>query len=500
VQSGRAIGQALDEAAQQIRQQLNGHGETVREVDRQIHELLDRRSSTLRDLAAHYLPDMSPETVARTFVEIRDDLLEVLARKQRRQREIEDQIATEQQVLQRTDAELAGITEQLNDKVAQREDLEARLAERLQSSDEFKHLSKQALEAEMELEHNEARVAEIESEAREKLPSFDNSRLFRYLHDTGYGTADYAGTGMTARIDRWVAKLIDYQRARRSYDFLRITPTLMRQEVERRRTLFNGLMEQVEEIEDRVSDEIGLTEVMREGQQLGSQRDALVARLAECQNGLLASQEQLIDLERPQNEFYQQALARMQNFLANARHAQLERQSRETPEREDDTIVAELSWLNDQLADADQRQDLLNRQRKGWDQRLGSLQELAQRFRAAEFDSRRSEFQRDFDIQRLLSELLDGRIGVDKAWSVMREYQQFVPTLQDQHRDVDLSDVLDSDFSHVLFGVLADVAGHALRNAAYRGMQRRGPARQEQRRTQQRPTFRKRGFTNGRGF
>ena len=109
-------------------------------------------------------------------------------------------------------------------------------------------------------------MAEIRAEAQEKLPSYDKNRLFRYLLDRDYGKPEYKKKGWTRRLDRWVAKLIDYQGARRSYDFLRVTPELMAAEVARRREQFNVLMEQVERIEDEISGE-ALKHAIRRGMQ-----------------------------------------------------------------------------------------------------------------------------------------------------------------------------------------------------------------------------------------
>ena len=127
--------------------------------------------------------------------------------------------------------------------MAEREKLEQVVSERLHGSDEFKRLSEQALTAETELERNEDRVADIKAEAEKKLPSYDHSRLFKYLYDAGYGTPAYKGKGLTRRLDGWVARMIDYPSARRGYDFLRVTPELMAQEVTRRRDKFNELMQ-----------------------------------------------------------------------------------------------------------------------------------------------------------------------------------------------------------------------------------------------------------------
>ena len=271
------------------------------------------------------------------------------------ERDVQDKVAAAERQSEHQEAELGRVTEALNGKVAERQKLEALVADRLHGSDDFKKLSEQALAAETELERNEGRVAEIKAEADKKLPSYERSRLFKYLYNAGYGTAEYAGKGLTRSIDAWVAKMIDYASARRGYDFLRVTPELMQHEVGRRRASFNGLMQQVEAIEDHVSDEVGLTAVLKAGQLLGAERDASVAAAAKAQDELLKQQHELLALAGSKNEFYEQGLARMQNFLANLPPTRLADESRATPERDDDAIVAEVTYLSGQLTEADQR-------------------------------------------------------------------------------------------------------------------------------------------------
>lgn len=324
MQPGRAIGESLQAGVEEVRRRLDSHVAAMRQLDQRINELVARRGSALLDLAKHYLPTMDEKSIEGTSYEVRNDLLEVLGRKERRQDEIEKLLHRDREELERREAELAKVTEQLNEKVARRQELEKCVAERLHASDEFVALSRQAIEAEQQLENNERRVAEIKAEAAEKLPSYDSSRLFKYFYEQEYGSSAYRGSGIVKSVNRWVAQLIGFDQARRSYEFLKVTPELMSQEVARRREQFNVQMEKVEAIEDRVSDELGLTEVMRQGQSLGSLRDQIVAQAAQLQRALSESQDQLLKLERPDNEFYEQAVARLHAFLSNLRSRELQ--------------------------------------------------------------------------------------------------------------------------------------------------------------------------------
>ena len=514
VRSGRAVGRTLEQAVEQVRQRLNVHADGIRELDAEMSELISRRGETLVELARHYLPDLKLETIQGAFVEVREELLDLLAQKQRRQQELHDQAAGAQRQLEHEDAELDRVTNDLNEKVAERERLEELVAQRLHATESFTTLSQQALVAEQELNRNEMRVADVEVDAKEKLPSYERSRLFKYLHNAGFGTPRYESKGITRRIDGWIARMIDYGSARRGYNFLRVTPALMAQEVLRRRDRFNELMQQVEAIEDSVSDELGLTAVLRAGEALGAERDRLVGVVANAQNALRKKQHELARLEGQQNEFYERAIIRMKAFLDRLPEARLERESQATPQREDDAIVAEVTQIGDQLDAAEGRGAELARDRTAWDERLGGLQQLLQRFRQAEFDSQRSMFPAGLDASDLVQQFLAGRMNAQEVWSEFERQQRFAPAWHEQQgpqfggfprvgfpgKGFPNSGFPVGDVSMVLLKVLAEVAGAALQQSAGRGVQRRGPVRHQSRQATGRPNFPNRGFTNGKGF
>ncbi|MEM8945727.1 MAG: hypothetical protein AAGD11_11130 [Planctomycetota bacterium] len=498
--AGRSVAQALNQAAEQLRRHQSECQTGLRRLDESTNEWVDRRGKTLLELAEHYLPDVSRDSVLATFRGIRHDLLEVLKQKQQRERQLHDALVEDEAEANRLKSSLEEVTQQLNEKVAEREQLETVVADRLKEHEQFQQISKQALAAEQELQRNEERIAEIKQEASDKLPAYENNRLFRYLYDRGFGTSEYKKKGLTRRLDRWVAKMVKYGRSKRSYDFLRVTPELMAAEVTRRREQFNVLMEQLEGIEAEIALEVGLTAVIQAGKQLGNRRDELVGELGQLEERFDGHHHELLALEGKQNDFYDQGVQRMKKFLADMQHSWLEHQSRSTPERQDDELVAEIGWLNAKLDEARRDSGELTKELRNLDDRMSGLHEVMQRFRRADFDSRRSVFDDDFDVERQLSGYLRGEIGREELWSAMRRYQYFhQPRYQQRGWDIDDSWEMD-DLGGVLGRVLIEVAGEAMKHAVRRGMQRRGPYRLNQQPSSRPQLPTPRWFTKGRGF
>ena len=448
-------------------------GETDR-LDGQMRDLLARRGEALLKLARHYLPEISRPAIESTFEGIRGDLLGILAQREARRNELQAQLNQGNEEVRRRNAEIDDVTNRLNEKVALREQLEAKVAETLKGNADFQERSKLALQAEEKLHHDERRVEDMAKEAAEKLPRYDRSRLFRYLHDRGYGTSDYKPGGWVRSIDRWVAGLIDYPGARQGYEFLKKTPELVAAEVSRRRDLFTELMKQVEAIEKAEADEVGLTAVLAEGDALGTERDRLVHELERLQKQAQEIQQGLAELEQAQNRFYTQAIERFRAFLGETKVAFLQNRARQTPEPDDDAIVAEVAQLDEQIGGITPRVASLAGRRKEADRVQEGLDQVLRKYRRANYDSDRSYFE-DFDPDRERARFEDGSMDVDDLWRAIRAAQRFRPNWVESTASNGVQ-VIASPAGRVILGAIVEIAGAAMRDAAYRGVQRRSDA------------------------
>lgn len=77
-------------------------------------------------------------------------------------------------------------------------------------------------------ERAEAQAADAEAELQAKRGPYEADPLFLYLWRKGYGTQAYEGTGLTRRMDRRVARLIDFEAARANYHALTTLPGRLR--------------------------------------------------------------------------------------------------------------------------------------------------------------------------------------------------------------------------------------------------------------------------------
>ncbi|MGE3819434.1 MAG: hypothetical protein AB7I30_08365 [Isosphaeraceae bacterium] len=441
-------------------------------LDGALNELLTQRGEALLALAGHLLPEFSRPAIEATFTGIRDELLAIFARKEARRRELSLEFAEVQELTRVKDAELDEVTGRLNALITRREALESQVAAILKADPEFQERSRLALQAEQLLHRDERRAAEIREEAAEKLPHYENSALFRYLHDRGFATDSYRAKGLIRSLDRWVARLIGYDEARNGYEFLRKTPELVDAEVARRRSQFTELMRQVEAGQAEAADQAGLTAVLREGDALGTQRDGLVQERDPLVKRTRAIQEELTELDRRHDRFYKEAIARFRDFLSDTRLALLEQRARQTPDPKDDAIVADVAEIDNQIEALRPRLAELANRRHATVALRDSLDRLVQRYRQAEFDSQRSYFPDSFDVHAWLRDLDVGATDVESLWGSIRRHQRFRPHWIETTTSGTV-DVLSGPAGRVLMGAVLEAASQAMRDSAYRGVQRR---------------------------
>lgn len=475
----------------------------VEMLDSQLKELVSRKGATLLELAQHYLPEFSRSSIETTFAEVRATLLEIMGRKERIHAELTARASRFVESCRKLEKDLDGITEQLNEHVRRRDTLERVVADRLKEDTHFQELSNDAAQMEARLQRNEARVLELQASAKEKLPPYEKSSLFQYLYRIGYGTSAYRGKGFVRSLDRWVARIIDFPKARNGYEFLRNTPKLMAEEVERRKAEFKGLMEEIEDIEYQITDSVGLTAVLEAGRKLGAKREEIVATLEKTRKELQAVDAELEELDQTQGHFYEEAIKKFEKFLSQTETGVLQNRARRTPDPRDDEIVsrvteltAQIERLRPQIVDA-------QRIRKLAEDLAGGMDLVVNRFRQNNFDSERSSFSDSLNPDAELTRYLQGLTKPEEFWQIIRRQQQFQPNwaenMSAQGANVVLEALNNPALSRALVNATAQVVEGALNSMAQRGIERRAPERRVHQERVGRP--RSGGhFTTGEGF
>jgi hypothetical protein len=232
-------------------------------------------------------------------------------------------------------------------------------------------------------------------------------------------------------------------------------------------------MSQLAAIDKAEADTAGLTVLLKEGEELGDRRDALVQELEQLRAQVQGREAELADLDGEQNAFYKEALDRFGRFLGQTRLALLEQRARRSDQPDDDSLVAQLAALDRQLDELKPRLTALSDHRRAAERVREGLDQVVRRYRQANFDSSRSYFNDSPDPRRSVEAFRSGEVDADALWSSLRSSQRFQPHWVETTTG-SAAEVVTSPSGRVILGAVVDLANQAMRNAAFRGVQRRG--------------------------
>ena len=210
----RSLLDHLVDQAESTRRSLKTTRQEQVEAPPRLRRLARRRTEAFCELARHYLPELTHEALAVAWVEVRDQIGDVLLRKNDQCRRLRTSLQQARSARQQAERELDSLQQQQEQA---RLDLAAKTGNykrELRLDPSVSNCIEQIDKIDKEIERSLSELDTLQSHADRKLPDYEESSLFSYLNDRKFGTPAYQEDGLERRWDRWVAKLIDYEKAK----------------------------------------------------------------------------------------------------------------------------------------------------------------------------------------------------------------------------------------------------------------------------------------------
>ncbi len=416
-----AILNLVEHDAQSARFLIKAARLKMRDAPDQLAELTDERTEAFVDLAKHYLPELSHQSLANAWAEVRHKIRDVLL--------VRDDLARQHR--RRIDA----LEARKDDRVCQREaiakDLEkARLDLMSKTGNAEKVLREnprvaaciEAIEdVDAEIEQAITALEYAQSDAAKKLPDYEASSLFGYLRERHFGTPEYDGRGLERRYDRWLAKLINYREAKASYDHLTTVPKELQRLVEEKRARYQDLLEQLSDVRRAAMHKfsVGTQELLWE--QLAKDLQANTAQIETIEHEIHVLENELATIEHVTGEHYQTALEIYREFLTTLDADILKVYAACTSSPVDDEICARLRGIEDEIASVDNDTQWLRDEVAGHQKQLAGLAELAGRLRRHQQESNHLiECVDEASVRAWLDQLRDRRMTPAQIWQGLR--------------------------------------------------------------------------------
>ena len=347
----------------------------------ELQRLTDQQTQAFVDLAQHYLPELSHRALSNTWIEIRGQIRELYLLKEDRCRGLRENLA---EIADR----LAQLRPQRNQLRQQFE--KARLDHGSKQGNVHKVLRDdpavvgcladiEKVDQQIDLALKQLDLAEAEAET--KLPAYEESVLFQYLHDRKFGTPEYNEKGLERRWDRWLAKLIDYSNVKKSYKFLHDTPANLQELIHSKRDRYKRLLEKLDLARVAAFKKFGLPEQKGLLDQLGVQLHDVDRQVEQWESKQAEIGSELCELESSHGTYYQRAIEIYRDFLTTLDPEVLKVYAECTDSPVDDQICARTRMISQNIDVQTERDGVFGEQLARLDEYQASIWQLKQKLR-----------------------------------------------------------------------------------------------------------------------
>lgn len=458
---------------------INGSEKDARaramEVSTEIEKLLADQTDAFRELAQHYLPRLDDDVERDGWLEMRGVLRDIMLRRDDARRQLETRLQNALTQLASAELQWKQLSELFSAATLKAEELAGLLTQKLISDPDLQRLSREAAEGQAKLEQATANLGDVEAEAKTKLPPYEHSRLFQYLWDSDYDTERYQRRGMSRRIDRWLSRLIDYPGAAASYRFLTSAPKMMRQVIAEQERAVAARVEEVQSRQSAAADSLGLPDVQASVSRLKVEVERAFAAMDAAQKLSVTLKHEQAQLDSPDSIFYRDALTSFQNLLEKTERSIVAARAVDTPELQDDQVVARLRHIDQVVGQKKSQLDQHYAAAEAAEKRTARVNDLLSRCRRAQFGDPKRIFEDSYDLNARLNDLANGVVSGEAMYQEMYRIQRMDSPIADQ-----ASAAINGPMGQILINTMAQAAGAALGvYAARAGQQHRLPRKRQ---------------------
>jgi hypothetical protein len=422
--SGKKALEELDQALGQARGTLAGVDSEFGGARTQLATLRQQQLGVYAGLAQLRLLDIEQGTLIESIDTADRKAKSLLEERAAAVAKLDADIAAAEKAL---DAEEARRTEQQALVAAASEALDAAEAEaqaKLSEDAAYKAALAATEQADFVADQAEDKAAAAQKDRVEKGKPYEADPLFSYLWARGYGTSKYRAFPVTRWLDGMVARLCDYEPARRDYALLIEIPPRLAEHAAAMRANF-----------DRESTALaGLEEAAAAAAHVPERRAELEAaeqRLAAIDESITKSEGHIGQLVEERKRFatgddphYKGCIEVLSAAMQRESIDFLRERASRTIHRDDDELVQKLAELD---AEADRLEVNLTEFRKLHEResdRVGKLEDIRRRFKSARFDDVLSEFKDVALIVLILREFMRGSAGANDVWKTIERQQR----------------------------------------------------------------------------
>jgi hypothetical protein len=425
--SGSEIFRTIKGKIRELENQSSGLESEIYGYEAEIRKIVQEKEKAYVKLANIYLPELDAEHIQATLREVRENVENVFKEKQKRRIDLDKQIGETKRIDENYEKQISELSTELDKKASERDGLTKKVLQELEGDKKYCELKSVAEKARERLIQNEEIIDEVKEQAGEKIPEYEADKLFMYLLKREYGTSKYDSRGIIRRLDRWVAEKIRYDKSIKNYNFLQSMPKLMEVVLQKRKQELEEVVNKMGKIEEKVSDDKGLTRIIKQGQELEKKRAEIIEKEKQNQEIYDNAVKERERLDNEKGEYHKRAIVKLKSFLKGDSINELKERARATKGSEDDLLVDKIEEIDERIRYLKDEAKETKERRKELEKKIFDLMEIKRRFDNNDYEADRSYFDDDFNINNLLILYLAGKIAMGDLNSRIESSQHFKP-------------------------------------------------------------------------
>jgi len=416
VQGHRALN-SIEEALADIRREERGINDRLEAVNQKVATLKTGEAEIYRDLARFRMEE-DPDGIAdrldgtgRRVSKLLIDREQMVAARRARIETLEDEAAN----LRKDRSDMA------DDLVAATEDhdqAEETLRDELRGNTDWLAQKEAFEKAQTVAEAARKKTTIAEEDRAEKGAPYEGDSLFMYLWQRGYGTSAYSAGRLARMLDRWVARLIDYQHARPNYAMLIDIPKRLDEHADRAEAAVATEQEKLVAIERTAFDRAPASKTADKVRKLRAEIAEIDQRRASADTELTDLTEAADQAANAEDTAWKGAEEMLADSLKGDSLRQLYRHAMQTPSPQDERLVERIEDVDqsvrmledDALSDREYMRELAARR--------AELSQITTDFRQRGWEGAGSSFGGAI-AGALLAEFLKGAISGSQYWGRM---------------------------------------------------------------------------------
>lgn len=425
--SGRQALATIEDAVARLRADENALDSALRSSSEQAARLRAERMEAFRDLARVRLDALSRDSVVGELDAAERRALDLLADRRRSFDRLSGERQGAEEAVRAAESERHARAEALEDAIEALGKFRASIEARIHANPEWSG-QRQRIDAAIHVaEEAEKKAAQAEADREAKGKPYEADPLFMYLWRRRFGSPEYVSRGLVRFLDRKVARLVGYDKARANYVMLNEIPQRLREHAERVKAEIGAEQAALAAVERVEMGQAG-------GEDLAARAGQAKIVLAEAEGRLASRQRALADLDAAHDriagggetdDVYRQAVDLLATADSRQDLRELYRDAAQTPTPKDEAIVRRIEQTEAAIGRTEQETGGLRGQMRQIAQRRAEIERERDNFRRRGYDNPYGTFGNDQVLGQVLGGILGGVISSSVLGGVLSQgYQQ----------------------------------------------------------------------------